>query len=263
MNRDNILKYLNQPGRLDQKSLPEIEELLNAFPYFQTAYLLHVKNHHNIKSLKFNDYLRSASARIGDRALLYNLIHTLIPAGIYEEHQIQQAKPIPKKEPEITAAKGTVSEGKNDSVSTAVRVEEAALSPGQKAAYKQVEELKPGKGSYTFTGWFEHLDEKVPAGSEKISAEEQRVKENELIDVFIAARPRIAPGKSPAGAQEDISETFIRHDDQLMTETLAQIYFKQGYYLKAIHVYEKLSLKFPEKSSYFATQINKIRQCIS
>jgi hypothetical protein len=63
--------------------------------------------------------------------------------------------------------------------------------------------------------------------------------------------------------QEDISEAFIKPEDQLMTETLAQIYFNQGYYLRAIHVYEKLSLKFPEKNSYFAAQINKIKQCIS
>ena len=170
MNRDNIIKYIRQPGKLDQNTLPEIEELLNAFPYFQTAYLLHVKNHHNIKSLKFNDSLKSASARIGDRSVLYHLIHDLI--------------------------------------------------------------------------------------SEKLS------KDNELIDAFIQTQPRIIPGKGELKDQEDISEAFIKPDEQLMTETLAQIYVELGYYLKAIHVYEKLSLKFPEKSSYFAAQINKIKQCI-
>jgi hypothetical protein len=217
MNRDNIIKYIRQPGKLDQNTLPEIEELLNAFPYFQTAYLLHVKNHHNIKSLKFNDSLKSASARIGDRSVLYHLIHGLISEKLHDTRQ------------------------------TAESVKEIPLLP---------------KSSHTFTGWFDQLDYKVPAEPKKIPAEEKQFKDKELIDAFIQTQPRITPGKGELKDQEDISEAFIKPDEQLMTETLAQIYVKQGYYLKAIHVYETLSLKFPEKSSYFAAQINKIKQCI-
>ena len=44
-----------------------------------------------------------------------------------------------------------------------------------------------------------------------------------------------------------------------ITETLAGIYADQGYYDKAIEVYAKLILLYPEKNTYFATLVNEIK----
>ena len=44
-----------------------------------------------------------------------------------------------------------------------------------------------------------------------------------------------------------------------MTETLAKLYLNQKNYEKAIQSYKILILKFPEKNSYFADQIKKIK----
>jgi hypothetical protein len=48
-------------------------------------------------------------------------------------------------------------------------------------------------------------------------------------------------------------------DDELVSETLANMFAKQGNYKKAIEMYERLSLQIPEKSNFFAAKIQELR----
>ena len=90
-------------------------------------------------------------------------------------------------------------------------------------------------------------------GSEKINSE---AKEQDLIDKFLNNEL-----PEPVAAQTKAEDTEKEeYDDVCFTETLAKIYVDQGLYEKAMTTYFKLSLKIPEKSSYFAAQIEKIKQ---
>ncbi len=51
----------------------------------------------------------------------------------------------------------------------------------------------------------------------------------------------------------------ISPQENLATEALAEILVKQGKTEQAIEMYEKLSLKYPEKSAYFATKSKKLQ----
>ena len=90
-----------------------------------------------------------------------------------------------------------------------------------------------------------------------------RLSPADLIDKFIRENPRIERTSVPdLGPVRDLSEESAVETGSFITETLARIYVNQGYYSKAINIYEKLALKYPEKSAYFASRIEKIKELI-
>ncbi len=85
----------------------------------------------------------------------------------------------------------------------------------------------------------------------------------ELIDKFIKQEPRITPAKSTFYSPVNMARKSVQEPDDIVSETLAGIYARQGNFQKAIHFYEKLSLKFPEKSRYFAALIEELKKKIN
>ena len=88
-----------------------------------------------------------------------------------------------------------------------------------------------------------------------------QLKHHDLIDSFITANPHI----KPVGEASDVETVVLDNTnvtDSIFTESLAKIYIKQGQYDKAIRIFEKLNLKYPEKSIYFADQIRFLKKII-
>jgi hypothetical protein len=85
-------------------------------------------------------------------------------------------------------------------------------------------------------------------------------KEDRIIKKFITEEPHISTPSSDKLDTENKAKKSSEDHDELVTETLAHIYVDQMLYHKAINTYKKLMLKFPEKSRYFADQIEQLER---
>ncbi len=85
-------------------------------------------------------------------------------------------------------------------------------------------------------------------------------KENPVIDKFIKEEPKINPPAPEKVSSENKARKSAVDDSGFVSETLAKIYTEQGLYHKAIDTYKKLSLKYPEKSLYFAELIKQLEK---
>lgn len=92
----------------------------------------------------------------------------------------------------------------------------------------------------------------------------RRKRSAKLIDQFLANAPTLARPKPRLMEQAPVSAPLSplpqEMEDDLMTETLANLYLKQGHPQEAIQVYEQLGLRFPDKKAYFDAQIRNIKQ---
>ncbi len=100
-------------------------------------------------------------------------------------------------------------------------------------------------------------DQDIDSGSDTTKKQKSHV---ELIDEFIREAPSISKPDEKKLSQINISDQDDSNIFDVATVTLAEIYLKQGDKSRAIKIYKQLILKFPEKSSYFAAQIEKIEK---
>lgn len=109
-------------------------------------------------------------------------------------------------------------------------------------------------------------EENSAADYTALHQDKDRKKEQmELIDQFIEKSPSITKGnvlRTPEGEYEGKDMSVPGEglaDNHLISENLANILVKQGKNNRAIKIYEKLILKFPQKKSYFATRIEELK----
>lgn len=77
MTKERFFNFIQHPLSIHANDIEELEQIIEQFPYFQTARLIYTKSLHNENSYLFNDELKRTAAFAADRNVLYKLIHTI------------------------------------------------------------------------------------------------------------------------------------------------------------------------------------------
>lgn len=95
----------------------------------------------------------------------------------------------------------------------------------------------------------------------KLVTENSKKRSLDIINKFIKTEPRIEPVKDKSAPQktEDLSVSSTSFNPKLVSENLAKINVKQGNIKRAIAIYQELILKYPEKKTFFASEIEKLK----
>ncbi len=263
MINNSLIEKIKHPELLDDRSLKELEIVLEEYPYFQTAHLLYIKNLLNQGSITFDRELKKTSVWVTDRRKLFYLLDERVLLPVDEEQKLEIKETLTSDIIDFSSL----------SIATALAEEYIEEEQSEKESMDELDSIILS-GSATM-GTFFDVGDKVDLEDFKNTFKNPNKKLNQpekveatskndfLIDNFIREKPRIVPKEMSEQEVKDISEYSIQENTELMTDTLAKIYIKQGLNEKAILTYEKLSLKYPEKKVYFAGQIEKIKQIIN
>lgn len=115
-------------------------------------------------------------------------------------------------------------------------------------------------GKQKFSDWLEILDKNR---LKDLREREQNPKANEqdIINSFLSKNPgKIKADPTTDFSPNNLARLSVVDDENFVTETLANIYEKQGNYQKSLNAFKNLILKYPEKKTYFAARIEKLEQ---
>jgi len=242
MNRKDFLKLIHDPTAPPQAAREELQEIVEKFPFFQSAQLIYFLALLNEDNIHQHKRLKMAAAYAGNRGLLKKYVETI---KFYADIQSPPPAAEIEKEPHSEDRKN----GRHDE-----KTAEAKETPAKETNTIDNTTTDPPEAEPP-----DDLTHEPPSASGQNQKNQPESKsKKELIDRFIENSPRIIRSKTDFFDPDNYARSSQKYHDDIVSETLARIFHAQGKFEKAIKIYQKLSLINPEKSSYFAAQIKKI-----
>jgi len=221
--------------------------MVEKYPYYHSARILLLNALHRLHDGSFDQELRHSSSLIPDRSAIFNLLERR-NFMVDEEHR--------------KFADSSVSEDSEQTVQTIDELLDTLPQPTPSRQRGMID------ATQDYIGYLmqQHPDEED---------EEEKTSGLDLIDEFLQKEhTRMTLSKHDNADSENVerdmetdetektdeSEEEIIQKSEVLTETLAHIYIKQGKFEKAIEIINRLSLIYPKKNRYFADQIRYLEK---
>lgn len=259
---ERITTWLKEPHQLQELSKSVLQQLKEAYPYFNIAQYLNYLSHYSdleqiqevlqpypVNKVLLQQWVNSKLNPMltEDKGVVVTIAEDIegvdklsdateevpLPIGDYFS---QQGIEVPNDMPFINGLKTTVEKDEKD-----------LLSDDEKSLMVVM----------SFSDWLSHISKKV--AKEKEEAEAQKALKSMWQQQKLAALLNDDEDEIPEQVFE-MAVNSITQTEEPVNETFANIYVKQGKVDKAIDIYKKLVLIYPEKSVYFAAKIENLQK---
>ena len=224
MQPEQLLSIIKQPQNITLSDVQELKKILHQYPYFQLAYTLLAKVAYDEYPEKCQEEIQLSAIYATDRNHLKLLL----------ENKLSYAENILK----INVKKIVYPATNNKKNNTDIEISSTDFI-----------------NSYIST-----IGSKEKKEISKIKSLEQL----NIIENFIKEGGKFNPLTNKEISLEESSIDFTKEStilhDNLLTESLAQVMLKQGKFERAIEIYKKLKIKYPEKEAYFSTLSEEIKK---
>ncbi len=288
MTQERFSRLIEDPELLRTISYEELKTLALAYPYTHNLwYFLAIRSRQtNHPDTEKN--ITTAAVYSLDRSQLFRLVapQMITPQAVWVQEEVLELKPVEtlKRKLENTSPVQPSQTARLEMAAerTPVKpeVQEAEImdqhnnqntpvSPGE---YQKItQHTSPAVPAYqTYEAWYNSFNVPLLSVQKKVetavSGEEKKVvsfddEDNEIIekeDITNSNKSKNIP--QGTGIAQVLAERSVSENKDVISETLARLFARQGYREKAIHMYERLILTFPEKSAYFAAEIDKLKK---
>lgn len=289
-NIEHIGLYLKDEEALKNADATALKNFVEQYPYSGLLQLLYCKYLHLNNDINLEQQLEKCALVVNDRKRVYELLfQPALKEQLLEEQNSKNVSQEPVEEKtqedpqpaiENTESKIVVTEEKLPKV-------EEFKEKEQKKALDELEQnilseavnasIQVDISEYQFEDQQEKSETTNEEIEENIDTEEQgrsfvnwfdkpkkTVKKKKsttnLIDDFLKDSKNKEKIKSEVFSPSNMAKMSLVSNNQFVTETLATIYAKQGQIDKAIEIYQQLSLKNPEKKTFFASRIRFLKE---
>lgn len=272
MDNKQLIGYMKRPELLKGDTVKAVEQLAADYPYFAIAQALLAVAYQNAGDDRYEGQLKRTAAIMPNRDKLRLFI--LIARHRFESEpelpalpdEMPPAEPAPTDNVFSTIESIDTQEEQNSGIirEKVFIIPEIDLSGTHEELSAEMALLEEKRKSLDeLKAIIAHRLKELEAEKQRKESEPEKPKKmsrKELIDKFILENPSISRPKAEFYNPISVAQNSIIDQENIVSETLAKIYEKQGYFEKAISIYEKLGLKYPKKSRYFAAQIERLQE---
>lgn len=276
MTQERFFQLTNDPELLRRITYEELKTLALAYPYAHNLRSLLALKARQIDHPEATRDLATAAAYSLDRTRLFLLVapQMIVPQQVLAPEEVLELKPIETVKRELEAL-APVARSENvgaapiasEATPPAVPVSKPAEEPPVAVPEVEVEIPEPTApempATQSFADWvgvFQPPILEAPSPKPTVPIKAPTAIEPVLDADALEDERNLKENARQPGIAQQYAERSVAENQDVISETLAKLYAKQGYRDKSAQMYARLALLFPEKSAYFAAEIDKLKK---